>query len=145
MRDLDDILATYKISTATYEKLKTKDWFQKAVDTAKIEWNSADNALFRTQIEAIYTLEKAMPFGYARAVDPKEPLNHVVDFLKLCADIGGVKKQPGQGQTSERFQITINLGADTKLEFEGSRSPISANPALAALPVPELDDREERV
>lgn len=146
LRDLDDILLTYKISRATYENLKNKEFFTKAVDTAVIEWNSAANTIIRCQLEAAFTFEQGIPKANAVAMDPKTPFNHTVDYLKLMADVGGVKKSPNQGQGSERFQITINLGADTTLEFEGSRAPVSGNPALAALPVPAfVDDKEERV
>lgn len=145
LRDLDDILATYKVSKATYEKIRTNDWFVKAVDMASIEWNSAANTIVRTQLEVAAAYEKGFPAAYARALDSKTAFHDTVDFFKHMADVAGVKKDATQGQAGERFQITINLGADTQLEFEGSRIPLSGDPALPALPVLAPDDSEERV
>jgi hypothetical protein len=126
--------------------LKRKSFFTKAIDMAAIEWNSASNTIVRTQLEAAATFERDMLEANAIAFDPKTPFNHTVEYMKLLSDVGGVKKQPNQGQPGERFQITINLGADTKLEFEGSQLPLGGNPdTVAALPVPQTDDRDERV
>lgn len=144
LRELEDILVAYNLSRTTYDKLQGNEFFTKAVDLARIEWNSAGNTIVRTQLEVAAAFELGFPKAYAIALDPKTPFNHSVDFFKLMADVGGIKKQPNQGQAGERFQITINLGADTTLEFEGSRTPLNGDPALAALPIPQLEP-EERV
>ena len=144
LRNLDDILVAHSLSQADYEKLNRNEAFTKAVDMAKTEWNSASNTATRLAVEAAFTAEQLLPHVYARVLHDKEPLNHVVEFLKWLADVGGLKKDPAKGQSGERFQITINLGADTKIEFDGSRAPITGDPALAALPLPQFDDREER-
>ena len=145
LRDLDDILAAHKISPADYESLKNNDFFTKVIDTARIEWNSAINTANRVQLEAAFTSEQLLAPIYARAVSGAEPLNHVVDFLKWLAEVGGLKKDPAKGQAGERFQITINLGADTKITYDGSKAPLSGDAALAALPLPAFDDKEDRV
>jgi hypothetical protein len=145
LRDLPEILSTYKVSRAAYEKIRTTDWFAKAVDMAVIEWNSAANTIVRTQLEVAASYERGFPEAYARALDPKTAFHDTVDFFKHMSDVAGIKKDATQGQAGERFQITINLGADTKLEFEGSRTPLSGDPALPALPGIVLDDAEERV
>jgi hypothetical protein len=142
IREPEEILETFKISPEAYEKLKANEFFTKLVDAARIEWQSATNTIARTQIEAAALVEQAMPDIFLRMKNKNEPLNHVVDAGKWLSDIGGLKKDPTKGQPGERFQITINLGADTKLEFDGSRLPI-VGPALASLPAP--DDKEERV
>jgi hypothetical protein len=141
IREVDEILQTYKLTPETYEKLKTNDFFTKLVDMARIEWHSATNTINRTQIEAAALVEQAMPHIYARMLNNNENLNHVVDAGKWLSDIGGLKKDPTKGQPGERFQITINLGADTKIEFDGSKLPISGEPTLPMLEA----DKEERV
>jgi hypothetical protein len=145
MRDLEDILVRFNITAETYEKLKTHEWFNKLVDEYRIEWQSTTNTMTRTQLEALHTAEQAIPHLYARAISGKEPLNHATDTIRLLTDIAGLKKTPAQGTQNERFQITINLGADTKIEFDGSRLPIDGTGAPAPLAIPLVDDKEERV
>ena len=144
IREVPDILETYKLSPAAYEKLKDHEVFTKLVDGARIEWHAATNTPGRTQIEAAAALEQAIPVAYARAISGNEAMNHVTDFLKLLADIGGVRKDPSKASPGERFQININLGADTTISLDGSKMPISGDPVLQALPIPEID-KEERV
>lgn len=143
IRELPDILETYKISTTAYEKLKNLEVFTKLIDIATIEWHAATNTPGRTQIEAAAALEQALPIAYARAISGNEPMNHVNEFLKLLADIGGVRKDPHKGTPGERFQININLGADTTISLDASKIPLSGEPTLEALPAP--DEKEERV
>lgn len=145
IRDEAEIIAAFKIAPADYEKLKNNEVFQKLVDAARIDWQGSGNAALRNQVEAAATFEQAMPFIYARMISGREPLNHVNDAAKLLADVAGIKKTPNVGQTSERFQITINLGADTKLEFDMAKSPIDGGTVLEALAGPPVDDKEDRV
>src|ERR1700681_3157223 len=72
IREVPDILETYKISTAAYEKLKDHEVFVKLVDSARIEWHAATNTPGRTQIEAAAALEQALPIAYARAISGNE-------------------------------------------------------------------------
>jgi hypothetical protein len=87
-------------------------------------------------------MEQALPHLYARAINGKEPLNHAVDFLKLLTDLGGLKKDASKGQATEKFQIVINLGADTQFNYEGTKT-VDAAPELTMIPV--VDDAEDRV
>lgn len=144
LRETEEILATYKVSTAAYETLKKTDLFQKLVDAARIEWNSALNTVNRTQLEAAALVESILPKIFARMNDSKEALNHVVEAGKWLSDVGGLKKVPGHGDPGERFTIEINLGADTKLTFDQSRAPLAGDPVTLALPEPRIDP-EERV
>ena len=143
MRDLDNVLASFNIDPATYEKLKAHEWYNKLVDEYRIEWESTTNTTARTQLKSLYAAEAALEHVYARCISGKEPLNHVVEGVKWFTDVAGLKKNPGQGAQNERFQITINLGADTKIEFDGSRAPIEGTASPLALPF--IDDKEERV
>ena len=145
MREIEEILTSFNIDAATYEKIKTNEWFNKLVDEYRIEWHATTNTLTRTQLKSLYAAEEAISHVYSRAVSGKEPLNHVVEAVKWMTDIAGAKKTPGQGQQNERFNIVINLGADMKIEFDGSKAPIDGSGALATLAMPVIDDKEERV
>jgi hypothetical protein len=133
LREEADILATFKVSTDTYEKLKQDELFQKLVDAARIEWQSALNTVARTQLEAAAAVEAAMPHIYARMIDPKEPLNHAVEAGKWLADMAGLKKVQGSSEPGERFKIEINLGADTRLSFEKTIDMMPGDPMLQAI------------
>lgn len=145
MRDPAEIIAAHNITPAAYEKLKNNEYFTKIVDSARVEWQSAGNTANRLQLEAAFTAEQILPAVYARAINGSEPLNHVVDVLKWLGDVGGLKKDPSRGQTGERFQITINLGADTQITYDGSKAPLAPDAALSALAGPVVDDKEDRV
>ncbi len=144
LRDVTDILATYKLSAADYQKLKADDLFTQLVDAARIEWNSAKNVAARVQIEAAYTAEKVMPAIYARLIDTKEPLNHVVAGAQWLTKLAGLEKIPGSADTGERFNITINFDGGKKLVFDQSLTPTSGGTVLEALPSPS-EEKEERV
>jgi len=149
LRDIEEVLETYKVPAATYEKLKVTEFFGKLVDAARIEWQSALNTVPRTQLEAAAIVEQAMPKIYARMVDPKEPLNHVVEAGKWLSDVAGLKKGTTNAEPQEKFTIRIDLSADTKeqttLTFEKSYALTNGDPVLGALPVLEADDKAERV
>lgn len=145
LREVPDILAEFNVSSADYEKLKSNEFFTKVVDLARIEWHGAANTANRLQLEAASAAEEALPQVYARAMNGKEPLNHVIDFMKWLADVGGLKKDPGRGQPGERFKITINLGADTKIEFDNSKAPLGGDGVTEPLALPSFDDSGDRV
>jgi len=145
IRSLEDILEPYKVSRSAYEKLKKNETFNKLVDAARIEWHSAPNTMIRTQLEALAAAEQALPHLYARAISGKDPLNHAVEAVKWMTDVAGLRKTPTQGQQNERFQITINLGADTTIEFDGSRVPVDGTNQPVPIALPFVDDKEERV
>lgn len=145
LRPLSEVIQAYNLSDQTYEKIKDHDHFTKLVGLFRQEWHSAANTAVRTQYEAAFTLEQALPLVYARATNGREALNHCVDFLKLLADLGGVKKNPSYSQQHEQFKIIINLGADTKFEFEGSKTPIDQAGGQAIDIDTALIEKEERV
>jgi hypothetical protein len=142
LREPADIVASWGITPEVYEKLKANELFSKTVESARVEWHSAGNTNTRLALEAAFTMEQALPHLYARAINGKEPLNHAVDFLKLLTDLGGLKKDASKGQATEKFQIVINLGADTQFNYEGTKT-VDAAPELTMIPV--VDDAEDRV
>jgi len=130
-REVEDILSEFKISMATYEKLKENERFAKLVDAMRVEWNSAVNTPERVRVEAAYLIEEIMPKIYGRMTDTNEPLHHVVAAGQWLSKVAGLEKPTSQDDKSDRFQITINLGND-KLEFDKSKKPV-----IELLPTPE--------
>ncbi len=117
IKTIENILATYKLTSAQYDHLKENNaFFKHALKTLTIEWQSAASTPERIKIEAAAALEDAMPVLYTRLVNKAEGLPGVTEVAKLFAKIAGVgERQEGPGTPGERFTITIDLGGDQKL------------------------------
>jgi hypothetical protein len=116
--DLQDILKTYEISQAQYDVMTRHPSFDGLLRQAKIDWESADNTVKRTQLKAAIILENAMPELSSRLHDRGENLNHKVELAKLLGRVSGADGSSSGGGGGEMFKIEINLGADSKLKFE---------------------------
>ncbi len=122
MYDLPFILKTHGVSQIQYDGIKDQEFFQAALRTMTIEWNSIGNTQKRLAIEAAIALEDAMPTLAARMTKSTELLTGVVELAKLFAKVAGVGEATQNNAPTERFKITINLGADSE-RFEKQRPP----------------------
>jgi hypothetical protein len=121
---LPAILDTYKLTQTEYDALLANETFTRILDAARVEWEAASNTLGRVKIKSAAMFEQVMPHLYARMVDRKENLNHVTETAKLVAKAAGIGEDAGRnGAPGEKFQIIINLGADT-MNIEQSKAPI---------------------
>jgi hypothetical protein len=123
MYELPYILKTHNLTQAQYDKLATNAVFQGMLHTMTVEWNAVTNTQKRLSIEAAIALEDALPTMAARLHKPTELLTGVVELAKLLAKMAGVGETNAQQAPTERFKITINLGADVA-SFEKSRPVI---------------------
>jgi hypothetical protein len=112
IREVEDILPDYKLSQEQYTRLLTHPFYEKALQSAVIEWNSAISTHHRLKIEAAAALEHGLPKLHSRMVNPNESLPAAVEVGKLFAKIAGIGEQ-GQTAAGEKFTISINLGSDT--------------------------------
>lgn len=140
LRSLEDILSSHNISPETYEILKEHPTFQRLLDGMRKEWLSINNTADRVAIEAAFTFEQAIPHLYARMINAKEPLNHATEVAKVLAKAGGIGESKREGVIGEKFNITINLGADTQLKFQPNVAPTRPSPILDLSAEPELDE-----
>ena len=142
-RELYDETATAKLfslSQSELDVLKKNGWFAKAVDTARTQWQKADNVHQRLAIEAALVLEKNLPILSQRLGNKNENLAAIAQLAKLFAEISGniglaaANKQP---ERQERFKIVFNLGADVQ-EFAASRSmvTIQSDTETSGVPAP---------
>ena len=121
MYDEPVILKKAGLTPEQYQTLKQNPWFQKLVEQMALEWNSPKNVNQRLAIQTAVGLETVLPDVIARAKVKNEPLQGVAQLVKVLADIagaGGANKQPEPA--TEKFKITINLGADQEV-YEKSR------------------------
>jgi beta-phosphoglucomutase-like phosphatase (HAD superfamily) len=135
--DLPVILGMHKVSQAQYDKMKVDETFKRTLEAMSAEWHSASNTPKRLALESLILLEDALPTVAARLTKQAEPLPGVVELAKLLAKLGGVGDAAQNNTPSERFKITINLGADT-LQRDATRSVITVetpnSEPLPALP-----------
>ena len=103
-------------------------FFKNTLQAMTVEWNAVGNTQKRLALEAAIALEDALPAVAARLSKNTEPLAGVVELAKLLAKMAGVGEANAQQVPTERFKITINLGADVA-QFEKSRPVIEINPS----------------
>lgn len=119
MRPLDEILEIHEITPKNWEKLRENTHFQDLLRSEIEAWQTAANTPERVKLKSLAFVEEALPEFYARAHDPKEPLNAKVEVLKTIAKFAGVGgNQFDANVGGEKFSVTINLGADQSLRIE---------------------------
>jgi hypothetical protein len=120
MYDLAFVLKTHGLTQAQYDGLAASEAFQSALRAMTIEWNTIGNTQKRLALEAAIYLEDALPAVAARLSKATEPLPGVVELAKLLAKMAGIGEAAQNNAPTERFKITINLGADVQ-QFEKTR------------------------
>jgi hypothetical protein len=123
MRPIEDILQVHDVSEGDWQKISELQSFQTYLRQSIQEWNSATNTAERVKLKSMAFVEEALPEFYARAHDPKEPLNSKVEVLKTVARFAGVGGASDSALVGERLSVTINLGADHQLKIEKNFDP----------------------
>lgn len=123
---LDKILANHGLDTDEWNIIRSSPHFQQLL-TSEIEaWNSAGNTHERVKLKSAAMIEEVLPEVYARVHDKAENLNHKAELLKWLKDLSGMGvRNASVAGTGERLSITINLGADQKLQINRELSPPS--------------------
>lgn len=147
MYDVPVVLKKHGLSEAQYDTIKDNEFFKRTLEAETIEWNRPQSTTRRLAIEAAIALEDALPAVAARLSKANEPLPGVVELAKLFAKMAGVGENANAPAQSEKFKITINLGADVA-QFDKQRGMLTiesqsvqqkpegegAQPALQYLP-----------
>lgn len=123
MYPIEVILTKHGLTAEQYKTLETNEFFQKALNSAVLEWNSPQSTNKRLAMEAAIALEDALPNVAARMSKNDEPLSGVVEVAKLFAKMSGVGEDKTPQAPSEKFKIIINLGEDT-INLEKQRAPL---------------------
>lgn len=127
MYDIDYILKKHRLTQDEYEGLCKNEFFKRALEVAATEWHSPLSTNKRLAMQAAIGLEDAMPKMAARMHKESEPLANIVEVARLFAKIAGAGEEKTTNIPSEKFTITINLGADTE-HFEKTRPTLSLQP-----------------
>lgn len=126
LRDLEVVLADYKLTLEQYNYLKYNPFFKKILEIAIIDWNSSNSVHKRLQIEAATYLEQGMPVIGSRMLNEREELKDVVETAKMFAKVAGIGEDSRQAAPGEKFSIHIDLGGDKSLRIEKDVTPPSA-------------------
>lgn len=131
MYELPVILKKHGISDTQYATLKTNTYFAKLVEQMALDWNGSKSAQERLALQAAVGLETVLPEAIARVKNKNELLTGVSQMVKVLADIAGANNHnKAPSAPSEKFTITINLGADREV-YDKSKPIIDLQPAPA--------------
>jgi len=123
--DIETILKRNKIDRNQFDRINRDPRFQRLLDSEITAWNSAGNTLERTKMKAGALIEEFLPEANARIHDTKETLAAKNELVKTLTRIAGMGLERAniEGMGGERFTVTINLGADQKLQFQNTVTP----------------------
>lgn len=118
--DIETILNHHQITTQDWERIKANQNFLTLLESEITAWNGALNTHERTKLKAAALVEEFLPEGNRLLHSTDQALPAKVELLKTLTRIAGMGLTGigVDGAPSERFSITINLGADSKLQFE---------------------------
>lgn len=117
--ELEELLKRYQITNEEWLKLKEHPRFQQLLASEIEAWQSATNTVERTKLKTAAMLEEWLPTANADLHDRTLALPGRVELAKALAKMAGIGERiGGEGVSGEKFTITINLGADSKLQFD---------------------------
>ena len=126
MREKAVVLTEYALTEDQFQSyIVPNPFFKRVLENYTIEWNSAGSTHQRLRVQAATALEESL-IGIAVRMNSKdETLPAVVETAKLFAKIAEVGETAKPAGHNEKFSITINLGEDTKLQFEKDVTPVT--------------------
>jgi hypothetical protein len=115
IRNYKTIFADFGISEEDFYEISKSEYYRRVKDHYTLEWNSALSAADRVKLISASYAEQALPVMGKRMIDPKEPMAVALDtFKQFCKNAGIGDAKVSDQPVSDKFVITINLGADTK-------------------------------
>jgi hypothetical protein len=118
LKPLSQILKELSITGEQYNTIAASNVFKHILSQEIANWGSALNTQERIKLKTQSMIEMSLEEFHARMHDPKEPLSSKVELAKLIAKLGGIDQSKQEAVAGERFQVTINLGADQKLVID---------------------------
>ena len=115
IRPYKAIFQDFDIDEETFYEISKHPFYKRASEQFLLEWNSSLSAAERVKLISAAYAEQGLPVIGKRMLDPKESLVGVLDgFKALCRNAGIGTDTKTDKPSGERFQITINLGADVE-------------------------------
>lgn len=132
LHDIQTILKQYSIEPKQWETIKTDPRFLKHLEAAMVEWNAAGNTPERVKLKSAMLIEEWLPTANTLA-HGTDGLSAKTELMKFIASLAQMGKGQADVQAGGGFKITINLGADHKLQFDKQPDP----PMIDATPTQE--------
>jgi hypothetical protein len=114
IRNYQLTFADFGIDETSYQQIEKNDFFRRVKEQFTIEWNSCNSTEERLRIGSLAYLERLFPVITKRAMMPDSNLSAATDVTKALMKAAGVGELRNEKANTERFVITINLGADTE-------------------------------
>jgi hypothetical protein len=145
LNDIETILKTYQIEPKQWDAIKDDRRFCALLESEIADWNAAGNTHERTKLKAAALVEEFLVEANTRLHDRAEGLAPKTELLKSLMRIAGMGERSGDAAagSGERFHITINLGADQKLNFVKTVTPKVIEGSAVVIDEGPLGDEED--
>jgi len=121
---METILSNNQIDGNYWETIQKHPRFLQYLESETSAWGSALNTHERVKIKSAAIIEEWLPELFTRMHDANENLNAKIEAGKLVSKLAGMGLAGAQiTDGSERFSVTINLGADSQIKFEKQLAP----------------------
>lgn len=117
VKNVHAIFAEYDINEQLYyELLAHNDFFRRLRNQYKDDWHTSVSTAERIKVGSLASLEVLLPLATERAQNEEhpEPLASITNLCNVLTKTAGLGDSKDTPNASERFVITINLGADTE-------------------------------
>ena len=119
LNDIETILKQYQLTPKQWESVQRDPQFLRLLEAEIAAWNAAGNTHERTKLKAGALIEEWLLEANQRIHDKNEALSAKTEVVKLLARVAGMGQERTDGTSAggDRFQVTINLGAEKSLKF----------------------------
>lgn len=142
IRPYTAVFAEFGIDEIDYQLIEKNGFFRKVKEQFTQEWNSSLSTEERLRIGSLAYLEQLFPIITRRAMKEDANLSASTDVSKVLMKAAGVGEPKGDKVNTDRFVITINLGADTEtydksIAIDVNDTPCKELPPKELPPTPE--------
>jgi hypothetical protein len=116
--DTESVLKANNIDPKEWGAISKDRRFVKLLKSEMEAWNAANNTPERVRLKSAMLVEEWLLEANKLAHDGSQTLTARIELMKLLKSLGGLGVDRAEGSIGERFSITINLGADQKLQFD---------------------------
>lgn len=110
---IHDILRLHQLDEEQWAQIQEHPTFVRMLREMQITWNSAHSTEDRIKAKAQTAIEATVEVYFRDIFDNSIPLAQRVEAGKFLARLGGIGER-GAADGSDRFTITINMGAVSK-------------------------------
>jgi hypothetical protein len=112
IRNYKETFELFGIDETDYQLIEKNEYFRKVKEHIALEWNSTLSTEERIRFQNLAYYEKLSPILTRRAMQPDANLSASTDVGKLLMKGAGIGEAKTDKAITDRFVITINLGAD---------------------------------